>query len=403
MKRIKLLVAGILVLAIFPLLGIALTANAQSFRTGNNITVPSNRTVDSTLYATGNNIDVAGTVQGDVICAGQSINISGTVTGDVLCAGQSVHIDGTIEGNIRIAGQNVTVSGSVGRNANIVAQNATTDSGSKIGGDIGIVAQNSNINGSIGRDLAAASGSATVNNTVGRNIHANVNQLTLQSEAQVQGYIDYTSSNNLDRQNGTEVNGRITRHEPPAGQGDISWVGLGWAFTLYVVISMLIVALVLVLLMPRAFQTAANTALASMGKTILIGIAASILVPIIIVALMFTLIGIPLGILLLLAWLVILFLSGPFAAYLLGRLILRDSARNAVLVMLLGAVVLIILYLIPFLNILVLLLALWFGVGMILQALPWSRPRYSLTSTSRNISFQTATKSATTSKQTRKQ
>lgn len=387
MRRSKLLLIGLL--AAIPLFGFAITANAQSFRTGSNITVPNNRTVNSSLYATGRNIDVAGTVEGDVICAGQNVTVSGTVTGDVICAAQSIHINGTVEGNVRLAAQNVTISGKVDRNANVISQTLTTDSNSTIGGDIGIASQDIILNGSIGRDLAVASGSTIVNNTVGRNIQGDLNKLTLQSDASVQGFIDITSPNNVQRNSGAEVKGKITRNQPTE-TNNTSWVGLGWIFTLYVILTMLLTALVLVLIMPRAFQVAANKALSSMGKTIIIGIVATIIVPIVIVGLMFTVIGIPLGILLLLAWLVLLFLSGPFAAYLLGRLLLRDSARNAVLVMLVGAVVLLILFLIPFLNILALLLTFWFGIGMILQALPFHKPHYNLASDSKHIAVATS-------------
>lgn len=344
MKRsVKFLLAGALI--VLPVIGFALTASAQSFRTGNNITVPQDRTVNSTLYASGRNIDVAGTVRGDVICAGQNVNISGTVTGDVLCAGQSIHINGTVEGNVRLAGQNVTISGKVNKNANVASQSLTTDSDSNIGGDLGAGGQDIILNGSIGRDLALASGDAIVNSTVGRNIHGKLNQLTLQSDAKVQGLIDVTSPNSIQRDNGSEVQGKVTRNQPAESTNDTSWIGLGWLFTLYILIAMLVVTLVLVLIMPRAFHVASNKALNSMGKTILVGIAASIIIPVVIVGLMFTVIGIPLGILLLLAWLVLLFLSGPFAAYLLGRLLLRDNAHNAILIMLLGAIVLLILYL----------------------------------------------------------
>lgn len=376
MKRSKILLAGLLV--VIPLFGFAITTHAQSFRSGNNVTVPSNRTLNSSLYASGRAIDVAGTVEGDVICAGQNVTVSGTVTGDVLCAGQSIHINGTVEGSVRLAGQNVTISGDINRNASVVSQSLTIDSNSSIGGDIGIAGQDVVINGSIGRDLALASGNATINNTVGRNIQGNLNKLTLESDANVQGFIDVTSPNNIQRDSGAEVQGEITRHQPTETNDNTSWVGLGWLFTLYVIIAMLLVALVLVLIMPNVFQRAANIALAGMGKTILVGIVATVVIPILIVGLMFTVIGIPLAIVLLLAWILALILAGPFAAYLLGRLLLRDSARNAILVMLAGSVVLLILYLIPFLNLFVLLLALWYGIGMILQVLSWQKPHYSL-------------------------
>jgi hypothetical protein len=82
-----------------------------------------------------------------------------------------------------------------------------------------------------------------------------------------------------------------------------------------------------------------------------------------------TVIGIPLALLFGLIWLVIVLLSGVFAAYLLGELILRGRT-NPIWTMLLGAAILILLSFVPFLDILVSLLSLWFGLGTILQQVP---------------------------------
>ena len=94
----------------------------------------------------------------------------------------------------------------------------------------------------------------------------------------------------------------------------------------------------------------------------------------------FTVIGIPLALLSGLAWLLVVLLAGPFAAYLLGTWLIPRH-RNPILVMLLGAIILFLLYLIPFLGFLVWLVAAWFGVGMILRQLflRIGRPHYDMT------------------------
>jgi hypothetical protein len=99
--------------------------------------------------------------------------------------------------------------------------------------------------------------------------------------------------------------------------------------------------------------------------------------PFLIILLMVTVIGIPLGLLLGLGWLLTLFLAGPFAAYLLGRLIWRGQP-NRIWVMLLGSVILLLAYLVPILGGLVVLAVGIVGTGMILQSLyrHFPRPAY---------------------------
>lgn len=375
MKRTKLLLIGFLMA--IPILGFAVTANAQSFRSGNNITVPGNETLNSTLYTSGRNVDIAGTVNGDIFCAAQTVTISGEVNGDVLCAAQTIHISGTVDGSVRLAAQNITINGTIERNATLMAQSVTTDTRSSFGGDVGITSTDAILNGNIDRDLAVAAGTVTINGQVGRNITGTVDTLRLGDAADVQGNIEYTSQNTLQRDGGAQVNGNITRNEPEQGKTADASDALP-LFALYLFLAMLLASIVLVLLFPRVFQTAANTALASLGTTLLIGLATSIIVPVIIMILMFTVIGIPLAILALLAWLVVILLSGPFAAYLLGRFMWGKGATNAIWVMLFGSIVLLLLYFVPILNILVMLLALWFGVGMIVRSLRFQMPSYAL-------------------------
>jgi cytoskeletal protein CcmA (bactofilin family) len=362
MRKLKLLLVGLLVA--LPLLALGATVKAQNFQTGTNVTVPTDKTIDSTLYTAGQTLDIAGTVNGDVFCGGQTVTISGTVTGDVICAAQTITISGKVEGNIRVAAQTLTFNGEVGRNATVAIQTFTADSKSRIGGDLTLLGQNATLNGSIGRDIAGTMESLAANGTVGRNISAEIHHLNLGTAAVVGGGIYYVSQNDLLKQDGARVGGEVKRTDPrqqhPAQQKK------GLPFRVWFGLALLLIAFVLILVAPRLFNTGALIARQSMGKTFVIGLVASLVAPMVIAVAFVTVIGIPLGLLLLFAWLVIVGLAWPFAAYLTGRLIWRRGT-NAILVMLFGAAVLILLCMIPFLNFFVILAILWFGIGMAMR------------------------------------
>jgi len=376
MDRIKLLFVGLPVA--FVVAGWVVVAHAQSFRSGNNVTVRSGQTVNSTLFAAGNTIDIAGTVNGDVFCAGQNVHVSGRVRGDVLCAAQNLTISGTVDGDVRLAGQSVTLSGSVGGNATIASQSFELQSNATIARDMTMGSQHATLNGKIGRDLAAGSNSLTIIGEVGRNVQAEVGKLSLDNDAKVGGDINYTSQNTLHKSSRAVVQGSTTRHEPTKQPQKQPGMWVVWPFMLYFYITCIVASLVLVLLFPRLFEHVARGARGHLGMALLVGLAAGILMPIILAGLMITVIGIPLAVLFGLIWLVIVLLAGPVAAYLLGRLLLRRSS-NALLIMLVGALILYLLYALPFIGPLFWLVGTWFGIGAIF--IQWhhaGRPNYTV-------------------------
>jgi len=374
MKRSKII--GLLLVLLLPVFVMVGVARAQTFRSGDTATVAAGEVVDSTLYAAGSTVDIAGEVQGDVFCAGQNISITGKVTGDVICAGQTVHISGIVEGDVRAAGQTVSVGGEVMGNLSVGSQTFTLEGSAKVGGDATVGGEQVVLNGSIGRDLVSGSSNVTVAGSVGRNIKAGVEHLNLTGEATVGGALSYTSANEASIADGATVAGNTTRTEPEqkdtGNRGTVFGFGLAMAF--YVLLSLLIVSLVLVLVFPQAFQRASVLALADPFKSFLVGLGATFVVPALIVGFMISLVGIPLSLLLLLAWMLVLFLSGPVFAFTLGRLVLRGQT-NAILIMAVGSLIVLASYLIPFLGVFTLLATLWVGTGTIIRTLHHHIPK----------------------------
>lgn len=381
-RFIPLSIAAVFV-ALLTVIGFQATAGAASvFRSGNDVTVSSGETIESTLYASGSTLEIDGRINGDLFCAGQTVTVSGTIEGDVLCAAQNIRITGTVNGDVRLAAQSAAVEGDVNGNASMMAQTVSVTGSGSVSGDLGGLAQNTTVNGNIGRDLAISSSLITVNAPVGRDVTAQTGELTLGDAARVNGDVIYTSSNDLQRDDGATVNGEVRRQdarETAAGPGDY----LG--FLLFMLAALLVISMALVLVMPLLFQRASNAVLTQPGKAALVGLILHIGVPVLLLALSLTIIGLPLAIIVGLAWLLILALSGPAAAYLLGRVILRNNS-NAIVIMLVGSLVLLLLYLIPFVNFLAFIAVALFGTGGLALAAPrWRHHGYEVRPTTEVI------------------
>lgn len=362
---------------------IFLGARAQAwteFRSGNSGTVASNETVDSTLFIGANNVDIAGIVNGDVFCGAQTVNISGTVKGDVICGAQTINISGSVEGNVRLGAQTVNLTGSIGRNATIGAQTINSDSKSRIGNDASFGAENINLNGNIGRDLAVGGSNVNLNGEVGRDIKSAVDKIALSGNAKVGGGIEYTSKNKISLTENAAVAGRITQHQPKKeGRAFPGFLFFTGVMALLAGLILMLSALIITALVPQLVHRVSSQAMRRPWWVLLTGFVASIIAPVLVVLLMITVIGIPLGILLLLSWFLVALTSGLFSAYYVGRRF-WTSQRNPLWLVLLGSFTLLVLFMVPYLGFFVMLATFWMGAGMILWELKdrTPKPKYNL-------------------------
>lgn len=350
-----------------------------AFATGNDAVVSG--TTNHTVYKFGASVTVNGTVNGDVICGGQTVNIDATVNGDVLCAGQSVTVNGKVNGNIRAAGQTVNIGAKVEHNASVAGQDVTLQSDAEVGGDMGVAAQTVTLDGKVGRDLNGAANTLNLNSDVGRDVDAHAQKLELGGSAYVTGNLTYTSPRTLHKADGATVKGTVTYHKAAPHRGNTgSRLMRFWVVrSLFLDPALLVFAMVLVALAPQLFGRWNKRAMTRSWpwQPLLTGFAAMFLVPVLMVALALTLVGIPLAILTGLAWALALLLSAPIAAFYVGKLILRQE-RRAPLIMLVGGVVLGLVCLVPILGGIVTILAVWFGTGNLLLNLKnlYKKPVY---------------------------
>lgn len=365
MKR-RAILAAVFVTAVFTVFGIMSKAMGQSFQTGTNVNVPESKTIDGSFYAAGRTLDINGTINGDLFCAGQNITVNANVKGDIICAGQNLHISGTVDGDIRAAGQTISINAKVGHSVTAAGQSFTLESTGSVVNDLTASSGDLNVNGKVGRDTLLNGRDVNITSSIGRDVKANVDKLTLSSTATVGGNLNYTSNNDANIEEGAKVNGKVTRTSPsPSSRKYFAPVAVTFVWALYMFLSLLLLSVVLSLLFPRAFHATSQQGLSHPWRSLLVGFVALFAAPILFIALMLTVVGIPLALLFGLAWFMTLVLSGPFFAYFTGRLILRNSDLP-VLIMLVGAAVVLVVYLIPILGLFAIFVAITMGTGMIL-------------------------------------
>jgi len=328
-----------------------LAAGAAEFKTGNAVSL--NETVRDNMYAVGGTVNIAGTVEGDLYVAGGTVNLMGTVTRDVVVFGGTIIITGKIGQDLRVVGGNATIGGPIGGELVAAGGNISVLPGTTIDGGAYVAGGNINFGGSVKGNLVIAS-----------------DQIVLAEGLKVEGNFDYYSQKELvikkmatgeKVSSGTtiSVNGTITFHQQATReQGRVNKFPLLAFLTfwwLMGIAGMTIFACILFYAWRKDSENMISTAMAKPGRELLRGFISFFIIPIAAVMIMITVLGLPIGFMVLLSYGVFLLLStavsGLLAASLMAKFLFnkKETDLNWWLI-LLGVLVLAIIKLIP-----------WFG------------------------------------------
>lgn len=326
------------------------------------------KTVNSDYFITGEKVIVSGTVNGDVYAAGGDVVVDGTVNGDLLAAGGNITVAGIVSGNIRAAGGNLNINGTVDKNITVAGGMINISENAKVAGSIVAAGGSINLYSPIGKGATFAGGQVTVFNKVGGGITAAVGELSLGSKASINGDLVYVSDKELARADGSTVSGKIIHNLPPelpkeTAQNVVR--GISFGFTLFSLLTAFLVGSLLLYLFPKFTQKVSDRIVKNTMSVFLTGILFLITVPFICLLLLFTVIGIPLSIILLVSYIFLLCFAHIFSAITLGKWTLEklSFSSNSYMALAVGLIVLYILRLIPIVGWTISFVALVFGLG----------------------------------------
>jgi hypothetical protein len=232
-------------------------------------------------------------------------------------------------------------------------------------GDVVILNGDALINGTVDGTVFALNGDVLVRGSVSDDVIAMNGRVVADGGARIGG--DVASRDDARISPGATVEGDV---ESVSRRFAFGQVGLVAAIVIWVavIVSTLVFGLLLLLIAPRAADAFADAGRTAVGASIGLGIAAAIGLPIVGVLLLASVLGLPLGVVVLLTLGFLYMLGYVASAYFLGRVILRPPT-NRFLAYLVGWGILSVAAAIPVLNAIVLIAATVYGLGMIVVAL----------------------------------
>jgi len=324
-SRMGLVAIGIIL--ILSTLVLPFVASAGITRTGATVDVGQVERITGDFNAVAGDITLAGTITGDANVAGRKIDVPGTVEGSLNVFGGSVTIIGNVRHSARIVAGQVDVTGNIAGDLIVAGGRVTIPSQARIAGDLIVTGGTVDFRGTVAGRMIVRVSNVTIGGTVTGDADVSASSIDVLAPAKIGGDLTYDSASTADVAPNAVVTGTTTQNKPLAFGGASRnifnpWLRVVWA---------LLAGVVVIALAPRLMSAVGKS-----GRRILpafgIGIVSLIIVPILAFLLMITVIGLPVGLIFLAAFLIALYLSQVIVGTMLGRLILSgrwdDGSRG---------------------------------------------------------------------------
>ncbi len=361
---------SILSLAVMMFLLSSGTAFGLIIRGGNESYV--SEKIDDDLILGGNDVKFDGEIRGDIIAAGQDVVIDGLVDGNINAAGYSVKAGGTVYRSVRLAGYKVTADGQILGNLMLAGAIARVSPTCEVKRDVNISSAIAYVNGIILGSLNIEAEEVIISGTIDGDVKISADKsVKIERSAQINGSLHYSCPERAKIANGAQIEGE-TKWKKEAKSGDES--GALWALmkTGILFIGAYIIGLILLWLCKPSCCSVRDIIAEQLGRSLGYGLVLFVVVPIALLLIMVTIVGIPLSLLSLLLYIILFYVAKLFVAIALGDKILsmlnQSGTRSQALSLLIGLIILTIMYKIPFIGWAVYLLSVMIGLGAILIA-----------------------------------
>ncbi len=277
--------------------------------------------VPHNAYIAGGAVESAVPIGGDLAAFGGTIVMNGPVAADLMAAGGNISILGDVKDDARVAGGTIVISGSVGNDL-VVAGGTITAIGPKIGGDALLFGGNVRLASPVSGSVHIRGGNVTIDAPVSGDVEVHAQNLTLGSHAVIAGNLTYEATKAATMAEGASVKGE-TAFTPIVNvqEGPAAAIAIFSVWLLSIFAALLVSALIVRLLVGRYTLSVARAALARPWHSLITGFIGAVVLPVAAGVMLFTVVGIPLGILTGFGYAALLVFSWIFAPIVVGAFI----------------------------------------------------------------------------------
>ncbi len=309
---INILIKGFFTLAVILFLVPQAVHGATVVRSGEDISLTTDQSVEGDFYALGEAITVSGQVTDDTILFAGEIKINGEVGADVLVIGGSVDIQGNVVDDVRVMAGKVVIAGAVQGNLAVVAQELKILSTAKIDGDVLFYGGKADIAGPVGGNILGASESVRVDAEVGKGINITTGLLTLGERAMVKEDVSYKSTAEMVRAQNATVEGNVLQTKLELeSQTSLKVEAIAFLVSLFA-------ALLVYLLLRKLTVSMVDQSKTNWVRAVAIGFGFFFLLPIAVIILIASTLGAIIGLILLAAYIMILALAFALTGIVIG-------------------------------------------------------------------------------------
>ncbi len=383
-----------LLMATGALLGMAISlslpASATLIRAGENVAVSEEETVTEDLALFGSSVCVCGYVESDVIAFAKTIDVPGTVNQDLMGGAETVEITGQVGDDVRAGARYLGVHGLIGDDLIGFCQELQFSENGRVGGEAQVWCQKADLKGDVDGNLRIGCQSASIGGHVGGNMSVDARTITLsgavdgtaQLKAEnialtpsciISGNLEYTSANQIQIHEGAQVLGETSWKKPevkakPARKTILEGLAaLKMFLNLTMLVGQIVVGLILIGFSRKHAVRMATSLTGHPWKSLGLGFMLAIFVPVACLILMLTIIGLPLGIITFMLYLIAWYLSPVVVGLTLGGKIVgafrKERAGPMIGGLILGLIILRAISLVPVLGWLVMFVVILFGLG----------------------------------------
>lgn len=371
MKKILIILSGLV------LLSIPLIVAAAEMRAGREYTLRQEEVVQGDLYAVGGTVSVSGTVAGDALIAGGTILVSGKVQQDIATAGGTINISGTVGDDVRVVGGTVTIGGKISGDLVVAGGQVHILSDASIDGDVVVFGGSVVIEGRVGGTVRSKGGEVTINGNLNSRAEVTAGKVTVGDYATIAGNLEYTSPNEATISGDAKIHGERIFHKreiPQQQKNTFNRIiaGLFGAWTLVKFLMLFVAGLVFVLVFRTIVPEVVKNGFSNFWQGLGRGFVVFVVLPSAAFVAMVTVIGIPLGVLLLLIYIMSLIAASVYSVLFTGAWVEHLMRGNSDILItwktaLIGTVVWTLVGLIPIVGGFVKCILLLFALGRIAQ------------------------------------
>lgn len=334
--------------------------------------VRSEETVKGPGFYFGKIVQIDGTIDGALFVAAQEIKINGVVKGDLFTASQNVQINGIVDGDVHSAAQEIQITGQINGDALTASEKLIIDKKAIIQRDAILAASQIMHAGSIQRQMLAAAKHILLSGSVNDDANLAVEDLEVQSSGSINGDLKYTGPNQANIAGDAKVVGKVNWQKVAAKVqkketfiNQLSSVLFGLAGTL-------ILWIALTLWRPNFWQTTAVPLLERPLVSLGVGALALVFTPLLVIILLITIVGIPLGVIIGITYGIALYAAKIIVAVSVGYWLANKfgwpQLHKGVWLVLLGLSILAVMANLPVIGLFCKLLIILAGLGSLVMA-----------------------------------